>query len=128
MGGVVAFGTNGALGTLTVEVADDDGERAQGLMAVEELPPDDGMAFVFDEATEATFWMKDTLIPLSIAFIDADGTIVTIHEMTPCTTETCRSYGASQPYILAIEANRGWYEAHSIEVGDMARLQVATIS
>ncbi|MGZ8566032.1 MAG: DUF192 domain-containing protein [Actinomycetota bacterium] len=125
---VVAFGQGGELGALNVDVADTDAERAEGLMGVEKLPPDDGMAFVFEQPTDTSFWMKDTLIPLSIAFVDADDTIVTILEMEPCEAEPCPTYTATEPYVLAIEANGGWFEAHAIEVGDVATLQAAANS
>jgi uncharacterized membrane protein (UPF0127 family) len=124
-GHLVAFGPVGELGALNVDVADTDAERAEGLMGVEELPPDDGMAFVFEGPTDTSFWMKDTLIPLSIAFVDADDTIVTILEMEPCEAEPCPTYAATEPYVLAIEANGGWFEAHSIDIGDVATLQAA---
>src|SRR5687768_1683664 len=58
---------------LHVEIADDVEEQGRGLMGVEDLPTDQGMAFVYDEPTGGAFWMKDTLIPLSIAFVDEDG-------------------------------------------------------
>ncbi len=120
---LVAFGPVGELGALNVDVADTDAERAEGLMGVEELPPDDGMAFVFDEPTDTSFWMKDTVIPLSIAFVDADDTIVTILEMTPCEADPCPTYEAAAPYVLAIEANGGWFDGHAIAVGDVATLR-----
>lgn len=120
---VVIFGPVDDPATLSVEVADTDAERAQGLMGVEELAHDDGMAFVFDEPTETSFWMKDTLIPLSIAFVDAADRVVTILEMTPCVADPCPKYGATEPYVLAVEANEGWFDAHGVEVGDEARLQ-----
>ena len=62
------------------------------------------------------------MIPLSIAFVGEGDTIITILEMSPCDTETCPTYTAAAPYVLAIEANAGWFDAHSIEVGDVATL------
>jgi uncharacterized membrane protein (UPF0127 family) len=111
--------------TLWVDVADDDGERRRGLMHVEHLPVDEGMAFVFDEPTSGTFWMKDTLIPLSIAFVDEDGSVVGVLDMAPCESEPCPSYGIDDPYVLAIEANRGWFEDKGIGVGDRAALETS---
>jgi uncharacterized membrane protein (UPF0127 family) len=113
----------GAGVTLHVEVADTDRERARGLMVVAELPPDEGMAFVWPEPVETTFWMKDTLIPLSIAFVGADDRIVTIAEMTPCPADPCPSYGADGPFVMAVEANRGFYADAGIGVGDRAILE-----
>ena len=112
-------------GALHVEVAADDRERARGLMGVTDLPPNQGMAFVWGAETDASFWMQDTLIPLSIAFVDASGHVVTIHEMTPCTIEPCDTYEASAPYVMAVEANAGWFDEHGIEVGDRAVLKEA---
>ena len=89
-------------------------------MGVTTLGADDGMAFVWGEPTAGSFWMKDTLIPLSIAFVDENGRIVTILEMTPCAAEPCDTYEASAPYTMAIEANAGWFDALSIELGDTA--------
>jgi uncharacterized protein len=109
--------------TLWVDVADDDGERRRGLMEVEHLPADQGMAFVFDEPVSGTFWMKDTLIPLSIAFVGDDGNVVGVLDMEPCEADPCPTYGIDDPYVLAIEANQGWFEDNGIGVGDRAELQ-----
>jgi uncharacterized protein len=117
----VAFA--GGSARLTVEVARDDAARARGLMGVAELPADHGMAFVWEGPTRGSFWMKDTLIPLSIAFVDEGGAIVTIEEMTPCESDPCPTYEASAPYSMAVEANAGWFAEHEIEVGDDARLR-----
>ena len=115
----------GADATLHVDVAQDDVTRARGLMGVTELSANRGMAFVWGAPTDGSFWMKDTLIPLSIAFVDEGGRIVTILEMTPCAAEPCDTYEASAPYVMAVEANAGWYDGHGIVVGDPAELQEA---
>jgi len=115
----------GAGTALHVRVSDSDAERAQGLMGVNDLPSDEGMAFVWEEPVESTFWMKDTPIPLSIAFVGADDRIVTIAEMTPCRSEPCPTYAASAPFVLAIEANRGYYAEAGISEGDRALLETA---
>lgn len=104
--------------SLNVRIADDDEERQRGLMGVASLPADQGMAFEFAEPTDSWFWMKDTLIPLSIAFIGEDDRIVTVLEMEPCTAEPCPTYSATDPYVLAVEANAGWFDEHGIEEGD----------
>jgi uncharacterized protein len=116
----------GADATLHVRVADSDGERARGLMGVDALPADEGMAFVWDEPVETTFWMKDTLIPLSIAFVGADDRIVTIAEMTPCRADPCPTYAAAAPFVLAIEANQGFYDDAGIVEGERAILEGAS--
>jgi uncharacterized protein len=111
--------------TLFVEVADAPDEQRRGLMGVEHLPDDEGMAFVFEEPTETTFWMKDTLIPLSIAFVDAGGVIVGVREMQPCEADPCPTYGVDRPFVLAVEANRGWFADHGIGPGDRANLDAS---
>lgn len=109
--------------SLSVRIADTETERHDGLMGVEHLPADEGMAFVFDDASTATFWMKDTPIPLSIAFVGPDGRVVTIAEMTPCEADPCTTYAADAPYHRAVEANAGWFADHGVAVGDGMLLQ-----
>ena len=116
---------DGADAVLYVDVADSAEERSDGLMGVETLPADDGMAFVFDEPVESTFWMKDTLIPLSVAFVDEAGRVIGVRDMQPCEAEACPSYGVDEPYVLAIEANLGWFDEHGVGPGDRAELEVA---
>ena len=111
--------------TLDVRVADSEDERSRGLMGLDSLRADEGMAFVFDGPTDGSFWMKDTLIPLSIAFVDDRGTIVTIREMEPCRHDPCPTYGADASYVLAVEANAGYFERMGITEGDYARLSEA---
>jgi uncharacterized membrane protein (UPF0127 family) len=121
-GAVVRFAGTDAV--LAVDVADTPAERRRGLMGVEHLPRNGGMAFVFRRPVSSVFWMKDTLIPLSIAFVDEQGEIVTIRDMEPCRSDACPRYAAARPYVLAVEANRGWYQEHGVRVGDRAELEV----
>jgi uncharacterized protein len=114
----------GSDAVLYVEVADDADERRRGLMGVHHLPDDQGMAFVWDEPVSSTFWMKDTLIPLSIAFVDDEGHVVDLVDMQPCTSDACRTYRSDEPYVMAVEANAGWFEEHGIREGDRAGLEV----
>ena len=86
------------------------------------LAPDAGMVFLEDGPTHATFWMKDTLIPLSIAFWGSDGRIVELRDMQPCRTDPCPLYGSTAPYVGAVEVNLGFFAAHGIRVGDAVRL------
>ena len=104
---------------LTVELARTAGERGRGLMFREELAEDGGMLFVFPEDTEARFWMKDTLIPLSIAFIAADGTILDIQDMEPLSEDTHRP---PEPYRYGLEVNQGWFREHSLGRGDRVEI------
>ena len=110
---------------LNVTVASDDASRERGLMGVTDLGKNDGMAFAWTSATDATFWMKDTLIPLSIAFVDASGQVITIKEMTPCTADPCETYAADGTYTTALEANAHWFEDQHVEVGDRMNLSVS---
>jgi uncharacterized protein len=103
---------------LDVQVADDDASRERGLMGVTDLPENHGMAFVWDAPTDATFWMKDTLIPLSIAFVGQDNRVVSIREMTPCAADPCETYGSDASYTTALEANANWFADHHVAVGD----------
>lgn len=109
---------------LSVEVAQTDEQRQQGLMGREELAGDSGMVFLFGEPHEGGFWMKDTLIPLSIAFWDEDGRVVTILDMEPCEADPCPTYDPGKAYTGAVEVNRGWFEENGVEVGDTARFIV----
>lgn len=108
---------------LHVAIATTERDRQQGLMGVRSLPQDAGMAFVWAEPTTSAFWMKDTLVPLSIAFVDDGGRIVTIREMEPCRAEPCPVYRSDAPFVLAIEANRGWFDRHGVGIGDRATLE-----
>jgi uncharacterized membrane protein (UPF0127 family) len=118
--GIVVFDGNERL---NVRIAETEQEREAGLMNVMALAPDDGMAFVFDGPVTATFWMKDTLIPLSVAFVGEDGRVVSIADMQPCDSDPCPTYAAAGPYTIAVEANLGWFADHSIAAGDPARLE-----
>jgi len=109
----------GGTATLAVEVADTPEERSVGLMNRESLPEDAGMLFIWPEDTGSGFWMKDTPIPLSVAFIDAGGVIVDIQDMQ-AQDETLHQSPA--PYRYAVEANQGWFGGHGIEPGDTVTL------
>ena len=100
---------------LDVEVAATPASRGRGLMFRKELPADRGMLFVFPEERVLEFWMRNTEIPLSIAFADASGRIVRIADMEPRSEEIVSS-GAPARY--ALEVNRGWFAAHGVSGGD----------
>jgi uncharacterized membrane protein (UPF0127 family) len=108
--------------SLDVQVADTPEERQTGLMGRESLFPYDGMAFVWEEPVMGTFWMKDTVIPLSIAFWDDDGRIVSILDMDPCTEDPCPTYGPDEPFVGAVEVDRGTFERHGVTLGDRVQL------
>ena len=117
---------DGSDAVLYVAVAETAQEQQRGLMGVETLPADEGMAFVFDEPANSTFWMKDTLIPLSIAFVDENDRVIGLRDMQPCEADPCPTYAIEEPYVLAIEANLGWFDQAGVELGDHAELRVST--
>jgi uncharacterized membrane protein (UPF0127 family) len=88
----------------------------------ESLPADAGMAFVWDRPVDVDFWMKDTLIPLQIAFWDESGRVVGLFEMEPCTADPCATYGPDDRVVGAAEANAGWFTEHGVRVGDTVEL------
>jgi hypothetical protein len=92
---------------LVVAVADTAPARHQGLMGVADLGELDGMLFAWEFDTPAAFWMKDTLIPLDIAFFRVDGGFVDRLRMEPCSEDPCPLYSAAYPYRYAIEAPAG---------------------
>ena len=98
-----------------VEVASTPSSRQQGLMFRESLEENHGMLFVYPDTALRTFWMANTKIPLSIAFVTEAGSIVNIAEMTPFSTATTPSIA---PVMYAIEMDRGWFVSHDITAGD----------
>lgn len=101
-------------------VADDDAKRAEGLMYVTQLPADTGMLFIFDNEQPLSFWMKNTLIPLSIGFLDSKGVLVDVQEMTPAQSMvqvTVPTYHSRKPARFALEMNKGWFKQHKISTG-----------
>lgn len=95
---------------LSVAIASTAEQRAQGLMGVEDLGSLDGMLFVFERRSVVAFWMKDTLIPLDIAFFEADGSLVSVKSMTPCVETECPTYSSELPAQYALEAPQGSLE------------------
>ena len=100
---------------ITVEIADDPATRSRGLMERDSLPQDHGMLFVYSEEQVLSFWMRNTRIPLDIAFIDGNGVIVDIQGMEPHDEESRLS---RQPAMYALEMSRDWFEEHGVRVGD----------
>ena len=108
-------------GTVYVRVTDPDGEvcercmwmatsgeqRARGLMGVTDLGGPAGMVFAYTDPAVRRFWMKDTLLPLSIAFADAGGTVVGTADMDPCTADPCPNFGPDAAFSLAVEVPQG---------------------
>ena len=114
---------NGEESTLvTVEVAETPEQQAVGLAGRESLPEDEGMVFVFFEERATGFWMKDTSIPLSVAFFDEEGTIVRILDMEPCVEDPCPVYNPGAKYMGALEVNQGAFDEWGISEGDRLQL------
>lgn len=99
---------------LIAEVASTDTDRAQGLMHRRMMPENRGMLFVFPQTAPLGFWMMNTYLPLSIAFVDDAGTIINITDMKPLTTDTHHS---SRPARYALEMNKGWFAKRGIGSG-----------
>lgn len=111
----VIFGAD----TVAAEVASTPEEREEGLMNRDEVPDGTGMLFVFEQAAPRSFWMKDTYVPLDIAYMNADFRIVSIHQMKPLDTNT---YDSGAPAMFALEVRQGWLAEHGIEEGDVAKV------
>jgi uncharacterized membrane protein (UPF0127 family) len=107
---------------IKVEVVRTDEEKAKGLMFREKLGENEGMLFVFEREENLSFWMKNTRIPLSIAFIARNGKIVDIQDMEPF---DLRSHVSARPAQSALEVNQGWFKKNGIEVGDSIHLPFA---
>ncbi len=107
---------------VTAEIADDDRERTIGLMNRTSLAENAGMIFIFDDEKHRSFWMKNTLIPLDMIFISANGAIVDITTMQPCKSFFCESYRSKLPAKYVLEVNAGFAEGHGVKVGDRVEL------
>jgi len=99
---------------IQAEVAISDAERAQGLMFREKMGQNEGMVFRFNTPNQVCMWMKNTLLPLSVAFIDEAGSITNIEEMEP---QTLDAHCASKPARYALEMNKGWFKKKNIKAG-----------
>ncbi len=108
---------------IQAEVADNPGERSIGLMNRDSLAPNAGMLFVFEEAGVHCFWMRNTRIPLSIAFIDDDGAIVNIEDMEPF--DESGNHCPAKPVRFALEMAQGWFARRGIDAG--ARLRAGPL-
>ena len=103
---------------IVAEVVNTPEQRAKGLMNRFSLQPDHGMLFVFEEPQPLGFWMKNTYIPLSIAFVDKDGRIVNIEDMKPLDESTHWSRGFA---LYAVEMKQGWFLTRGVKAGDLVQ-------
>ena len=99
---------------LQVQVAATPEQQATGLMFRMDMPAHEGMLFVFPTASQQCFWMKNTLIPLTAAFVADDGTIVNLEDMQPQTTQ---SHCSSKPVRFVLEMNQGWFVKKGLKAG-----------
>ena len=110
---------------ITLELAITQEQKMQGLMHRTSLQENTGMLFVFDAPQPLSFWMRNTLIPLDVLFLDDEGKIITIHTMPPCPDEetNCPSYPSEAPAQYGLELNAGRAVELGLEVGDQLKIQ-----
>ena len=109
---------NAGIHNIQAEVAQTPEERATGLMFRTAMGPNDGMLFAFEQPGQQCFWMKNTLIPLSVAFVADDGRIVNIDEMKP---QTLDSHCSTGPVRFVLEMNTNWFSKRGIKAGTRLR-------
>ena len=107
---------------LNVEIADGQSEWTRGLMYRQSLAENRGMLFIFPEETPRKFWMKNTIIPLDMIFLDKHKQVIDIQHATPCTSDPCITYTPKKPAQYVIETNAGFAQIHNIKEGIIVRL------
>lgn len=103
---------------IDAQIASTPLQREIGLMYRQEMPAHEGMLFVFEQAASQCFWMKNTLLPLTAAFVDEDGTIVNLADMKPQTTD---SHCSEKPVRFVLEMNQGWFAKKNLKKGSKLR-------
>ena len=109
---------NAGIHNINAELASTPQQREIGLMFRTAMPANDGMLFAFEQPAQQCFWMRNTLIPLSVAFIDDDGSVVNIDDMKP---QTLDSHCSAKPVRFVLEMNGGWFAKRGIKVGSRLR-------
>jgi uncharacterized membrane protein (UPF0127 family) len=104
---------------IKAEVARTEEEKSRGLMFREKMGPEEGMLFIYEREEFLSFWMKNTPLPLSIAFLDRNGRIVDLQDMEPF---NLRTHTSARPAKYALEMNRNWFRKNGVKVGDVIRL------
>lgn len=99
---------------IQAEVAIRDQDRSRGLMMRQKMAPNEGMIFRFENTNQVCMWMKNTLLPLSVAFVDEAGIIINIEDMKP---QTLDAHCAAKPARYALEMNQGWFKSKNIKPG-----------
>jgi hypothetical protein len=120
--GAVLIDTGDRTVRVRVEIADEPSEWATGLMNRPSLARDSGMLFLFPTERRRRFWMKNTTIPLSIAFAGQKGRVLRILDMAPCPADPCRLYDPGVAFKTALEVNRGAFRRWDVRPGDRLRL------
>lgn len=110
--------------TVSVELAITSEEKAKGLMHREYLAEDRGMLFIFEDEKAPSFWMKNTLIPLDMVFINSDNKIVDILVAEPCKKDPCKTYTPKADAKYVLEVNAGFSERHNVKIGDEVSLKI----
>ena len=105
--------------TVNAEVASTPGQRSQGLMGRPSVPSGTGMLFVFAEEDDRSFWMRNTLVALDIAFMNSQFEVVDIQQME---AESENFHDSRQPAMYALEVPKGWFATHGVRVGDKPRV------
>ncbi len=116
-GRVTLVGPGGERVEMAVYVADSPELWRRGLMGWESLPDGEGMLFAFDEDRDGGFWMKDTLLELTVAYADADGVVHETTDMAPCERSPCPTYVPDEEYRLALEVEQGTFEEVGLRPG-----------
>jgi len=109
---------NAGIHLINAELATTPQQREIGLMMRQSMPANDGMLFVFEQPGQQCFWMKNTLIPLSVAFLADDGSVVNIEEMAP---QTLDGHCSTKPVRFVLEMNQGWFAKRGIKPGSKLR-------
>ena len=109
---------NAGIHNINAELASTPQQREIGLMFRNAMPANDGMLFVFEQPGQQCFWMRNTLIPLSVAFIGDDGSVVNIDDMKP---QTLDSHCSAKPVRFVLEMNEGWFAKRGIRAGSRLR-------
>jgi len=118
----VVTAADGTTCELCVWLADTATQRSRGLMFVTDLGIGDGMAFRYPKPRTGTFWMKNTILPLSIAFFAPDGAFMSSFDMEPCTTSKCPNYRTADDFLVAVEVPQGELARFGIGAGSSLEL------
>ncbi len=120
---VILHSSDGKAIPVEVDVASTPDQWSRGLMYRTSLPEDSGMLFVFPYPDVRTFWMKNTLIPLDMLFIAANGTVMEIHHAEPCKSENCEFYSSMVPVLYVLELNGNFTNINNIEKGSEVEIE-----